>query len=86
MRIATAGAMDVAVVHRSRTDLDGPAARFTELVTGIVGNIRRRPLGSLAVALGVGFVVGGALSFRIGRLTLAAAARHIGRELLKQVL
>lgn len=86
MRIANAAVMDVAVVPSSRADLEGPATRLTDLVARVAGNIRRQPLASLAVALGVGFIVGGALSFRIGRLTLAAAARHVGRELLKQVL
>jgi hypothetical protein len=34
----------------------------------------------------VGIVVGGALSFRAGRIALAAAARHVAHEVLKQVL
>jgi len=40
-------------------------------------------MASLALALGAGFVVGGAFCFRAGRIVLAAAARHIARELLK---
>jgi len=40
-------------------------------------------MASLALALGAGFVVGGAFCFRAGRIALAAAARHIARELLK---
>lgn len=65
---------------------DGPAARLTGLSRAVVGRIRGRPFASLAFAIGVGFVVGGALSFRTGRITLAAAVRHIAREVLKQVL
>jgi hypothetical protein len=65
---------------------EGPAGQLRELAEAIVRRIRRRPLTSLAVAIGVGFVVGGALSFRAGRVALAAAARHVARELLKQVL
>jgi hypothetical protein len=48
--------------------------------------IRERPLTSLAVAVGVGFLVGGALSFRAGRLALAAAARRVAEEVFRQVL
>jgi hypothetical protein len=65
---------------------EGPAGQLRELAEAIVRRIRRRPLTSLAVAIGVGFVVGGALSFRAGRVALAAAVRHIAREVLKQVL
>jgi hypothetical protein len=43
-------------------------------------------LTSVAAAIGVGFVVGGALSFRGGRIALAAVGRHVAREFLKQVL
>ncbi len=75
-----------ALVPFPRADLEGPAARVNELVASILGNIKRRPLASIAVALGVGFVIGGALSFRAGRLALAVAARHLGRQMLKQVL
>ncbi|MBV9948435.1 MAG: hypothetical protein JOZ69_16410 [Myxococcales bacterium] len=48
--------------------------------------VRARPWSSVAAAIGVGFIVGGALSFRAGRIAMAAAARHLARELLKQVL
>jgi hypothetical protein len=57
-----------------------------EFAHGIADRIRSRPLASLALAMGVGFVVGGALSFRFGRALLASASRHVARELLKQVL
>jgi hypothetical protein len=48
--------------------------------------ILERPLTSLAVAVGVGFLVGGALSFRAGRFALVAAARRVAQEVLKQVI
>jgi hypothetical protein len=63
-----------------------PAARAAELARALYGRIRERPLTSLAVAVGVGFLVGGALSFRAGRLALAAAARRVAQEVFKQVL
>jgi H+/gluconate symporter-like permease len=65
---------------------DGPAGHMREIAEAIVRRIRARPLTSLAAAIGVGFVVGGALSFRAGRVVLAAAVRNVARELLKQVL
>ncbi len=65
---------------------DGPSARVNELARRFARRIHDRPWTSLAVALGIGFVVGGALSFRAGRVALAAAARHVARGLLKQVL
>ena len=64
----------------------GGAARVSDISRALFERIRRRPLASLAVALGVGIVVGGALSFRAGRIALAAAARHVAHEVLKQVL
>jgi ElaB/YqjD/DUF883 family membrane-anchored ribosome-binding protein len=68
------------------TELEGPAARVADLARAVARRIRERPIKSLAVAIGVGFVVGGALSIRAGRMALAAAARHVAREVLKQVL
>lgn len=77
--------------RRSRTPSgrpapEGGAARVSDISRALFERIRRRPLASLAVALGVGIVVGGALSFRAGRIALAAAARHVAHEVLKQVL
>ena len=66
--------------------LEGPAARMGNLSRAVLQRICRRPLASLAVAIGIGFTVGGALSFRAGRVALAVAARHVAREVLKQVL
>jgi hypothetical protein len=65
---------------------DHVGLRFDDLARSLARRIRRRPMASLALAVGVGFAVGGALTFRAGRLTLAAAARHVARELLKQML
>lgn len=66
--------------------VDGPDARLAEVARAVCERIVSRPLTSAMLAVSVGFVVGGALSFRAGRLALAAAGRHILRELLKQVL
>jgi hypothetical protein len=60
--------------------------RFVELAHAIAQRIRRQPLTSAAVVLGLGFAIGGALTFRAGRIALAAAARHLANEILKQVL
>jgi adenine/guanine phosphoribosyltransferase-like PRPP-binding protein len=64
----------------------GSSARVVHLAQAMVHRIRRRPWTSLLVATSGGFVIGGALSFRAGRLVLVAAARHVGREFLKQLL
>ena len=66
--------------------LEGWQAHLLELIAAVTRRIRRRPLAALAVGVGVGFVIGGALSFRTGRLLLAAGTRHVTRELLKQLL
>jgi hypothetical protein len=63
-----------------------PALRVIELARALAGRIRKRPLTSLGVAVGVGFLVGGALTFRAGRIALAVVARRVVREVLKQVL
>jgi hypothetical protein len=60
--------------------------RISNLTGALVRRIRREPFTSLAIATGAGFVIGGALSFRMGRVALGVAARQVGRELLKQVL
>jgi hypothetical protein len=65
---------------------EGWQSHVLELIAAVTRRIRRRPLAALAVGVGVGFVVGGALSFRTGRLLLAAGTRHVTRELLKQLL
>jgi hypothetical protein len=65
---------------------EGWQAHVLELIAAVTRRIRRRPLAALAVGVGVGFVIGGALSFRTGRLLLAAGTRHVTRELLKQLL
>jgi hypothetical protein len=65
---------------------EGHDARILDLIDAIGRRIRRRPLASIAVGVGLGFLIGGALSFRAGRILLAAGARRAARELLKQVL
>ncbi len=64
----------------------GPEARILELLEVIGRRIRRRPLSAIALTAAAGFVLGGAMSFRAGRLLVAAGVRHVTRELLKQVL
>jgi hypothetical protein len=85
-----ADGVPTAVVARRRRPavlgLDGREARLLELVHAIGRRIRRRPLAALAVGVAAGFVIGGALSFRAGRILLAAGTRHVARELLKQLL
>jgi ElaB/YqjD/DUF883 family membrane-anchored ribosome-binding protein len=65
---------------------EGQSAYLVQLIEAVARRIRRRPLAALAVGAGIGFVIGGALSFRTGRLLLAAGARHVVRDLLKQLL
>jgi hypothetical protein len=70
----------------SETAITPAGPGLSELARAIAARIRQKPLSSVAVAVGIGFAVGGALTFRAGRLALAAAARHVARELLKQIL
>ncbi len=71
---------------RSSVELDGPAAPLRAVVRAVTRRVRERPLTAVAAAIAVGVIVGGGLSFRVGRLLLAAASRHVVREVLKQVL
>ena len=75
---------------RSRDSLtllvERPEARLLALLDAIARRIRKQPLGALAIAIGAGFVLGGALSFRTGRALVSVGVRHVGRELLKQLL
>jgi hypothetical protein len=63
-----------------------PAVRLEELGRALARHVRDRPVASLVAAVGAGFVVGGALSFRAGRVALAVAVRRLAREVLKQLL
>lgn len=56
------------------------------IVRAVTRRVRERPFTAVAAAVAVGVIVGGGLSFRLGRLLLAAASRHVAREVLKQVL
>lgn len=67
------------------SDASGAFSRASELLNATVARIQRQPYASMAIAGGVGFVVGGALSFRAGRVVLGAAARHMSHELFKQI-
>jgi hypothetical protein len=73
-------------LERGPSAFEGPGARLSDLVDLVVQRIRARPLASIAVSIGVGFLVDGALSFRAGRIMLANGGRQVVRELLKQVL
>jgi hypothetical protein len=64
----------------------GAKPRIVDLLDAAVRFARARPYPAIAAALVAGFVVGGALSFRAGRVLLAAGARQVGQELLKQLL
>jgi hypothetical protein len=63
-----------------------PDLRLLSLLNAVARRIRSQPLGALALAIGVGFALGGALSFRAGRILVATGARHVAREVLKQLL
>jgi len=65
---------------------EGPRARVGDLIAAVVRFARARPYSAIVAAMAVGFVVGGALSFRGGRMLLAAGARQAGQDLLKQLL
>jgi hypothetical protein len=75
-------------IQRVPRRLPLPAAdtRVAEVTAGVARRISAQPFEAMAIALAVGFALGGALSFRAGRLALRIAARHVGRELLKQFL
>ncbi len=67
-------------------DAERPALRVLSILDAVARRIRNQPLAAIAVAIGAGFVLGGALSFRAGRVLVTAGARHLSRELLKQLL
>jgi hypothetical protein len=69
-----------AVVH------DGRTRPLWAIARAVKQRVHERPLTAVAAAVAVGLIVGGGLSFRLGRLLLAAASRHVVREVLKQVL
>jgi hypothetical protein len=59
---------------------------MSEIGRSLLRRVRQRPLAAVVAAVGVGFVIGGALSFRAGRVALGTVGRQVARELLKQVL
>ena len=64
----------------------GRVRPLSAIARAVKRRVHERPLTAVAAAVVVGLVVGGGLSFRLGRLLLAAASRHVVREVLKQVL
>jgi hypothetical protein len=86
---ASAHSTDFSSKSAPDTDAHGATdtkARLIDLVDAVVRLAKARPFPALAAAVIAGFVVGGALSFRGGRVILAAGARHAGQELLKQLI
>lgn len=71
---------------RPSFELDGPVAPLRAIVRAVTQRVHERPLTAVAAAVALGVIVGGGLSFRLGRLLLASASRHVVREVLKQVL
>jgi dienelactone hydrolase len=65
---------------------EGPRARVADLVGAVVRFARARPYAALGAAMLAGFAVGGALSWRGGRVMLTAGMKQAGSELLKQLL
>jgi hypothetical protein len=65
---------------------DGRVRPLHAIAKAVKRRVHDRPFTAVAAAVAVGLIVGGGLSFRLGRLLLAAASRHVVREVLKQVL
>jgi hypothetical protein len=63
-----------------------PDLRITELIALLRRRIAARPVSSTLLAVGAGFVLGGALSFRVGRTALGVVGRQMARELLKELI
>ncbi|MGD0674684.1 MAG: hypothetical protein ABSC94_04655 [Polyangiaceae bacterium] len=73
-------------VHRAPPIVADEPVTAAQALKSVARTIASKPASSLAAALGIGFLVGGALSFRAGRIALGAASRRVARELLKQLL
>lgn len=82
-RIRTA---PTAAANAPATPSDPPDLRVVEMIEALRRRIASRPMSATILALGFGFVLGGALSFRAGRAALGIAGRHVVRELLKEML
>jgi len=65
---------------------DGRVRPLRAIAKAVKRRVHERPFTAVAAAVAVGLIVGGGLSFRLGRLLLATASRHVVREVLKQVL
>jgi ElaB/YqjD/DUF883 family membrane-anchored ribosome-binding protein len=63
--------------------VETPRAQLAAIGRKIEAQYRRRPYSTLAIALGIGFALGGGLSSRAGRIALAAVGRYLVKELVK---
>ena len=63
---------------------EGSDLRVVELIAGARRHVVARPVSATLAALGIGFVLGGALSFRAGRIAMATLGRRLAVELLKE--
>jgi hypothetical protein len=72
--------------HTPGAPIVPPDLRAAELLGALRRRIAARPMTATLIGLSAGFVLGGALSFRAGRMALGVAGRHFLRELLKEVL
>lgn len=64
--------------------IEQPRQNLRLIAEFVKEQFRARPYTALAVALGLGFAIGGGLSTRLGRAALATAGRYGLKELLKQ--
>jgi ElaB/YqjD/DUF883 family membrane-anchored ribosome-binding protein len=55
--------------------------RFRLFAKNLDARVAEHPAAALGVALGVGFVLGGGLSSRVGRMLMMSAARTLLRRL-----
>jgi hypothetical protein len=69
-----------------RMKLPVPDEGVAKVMAAVARRIGEQPAAALAAAIALGFVFGGAMSFRAGRVLLSVAARQLGREVIKQLL
>jgi hypothetical protein len=63
--------------------VETPRAQLAAVGRKIEAQYKERPYFTLALALGIGFAIGGGLSSRVGRIALAAVGRYLVKELVK---
>jgi hypothetical protein len=73
-------------VPSGRARYEDPTEHFVRIASVFARSISRKPLLAMTAALAVGFVIGGGMSTRAGRLALGAAGRHVIRELLRNAI